>query len=338
MTDEARTRTARPKALEFFAGIGGFSQATHGVIDVRAAFDLSSHTLQVMAHNLSSELDEEAKPALIQRDVSTFTPEEFAAYDAQIWWMSPPCQPYTVRGLQRDLEDHRAKAFLHMLDAVEQVMPENLAMENVKGFWESEARQKILGVLKGAGYEVHEQVLCPSELGVPARRERYYLVASREELVKEDALEQSLLHDPPEKRKLKDYLDGDELDEETRAALEVSEQVQEKFAHAMRIFEWDDPVASLNCFTSAYGKTFRYSGAYVREADGKVRFFSARELLRLLGFSESFEFPAGMTRKQKYRYIGNSLSLPAVRHVLRRLACTLPESKGSPLRQGAAMM
>lgn len=325
--DQHTLHRRRPRALEFFAGIGGFSEATAGVFDVLAAFDLSSHTLDVMRHNLETRtaVREGSPTKLFQRNVRTVTARELTAFDADIWWMSPPCQPYTVRGLQKDLEDHRARGFLHMLDLVERVLPPNLAMENVKGFWDSQARQRILEMLDAAGYQVDEQILCPSELGVPARRERYYLVASREGLVQDSLLEQSALHDLPVKKALKDYLDGDEAEgTQERETLYVSPQVQQKFAHAMRIFEWDDPAASLNCFTSAYGKTFRYSGAYLREADGRVRFFSARELLRLLGFSEDFEFPPGLTRKQKYRYIGNSLSLPAVRHILRRLACTHP--------------
>ena len=41
------------------------------------------------------------------------------ALNANLWWMSPPCQPYTLRGNRRDVADPRAQSLLRMIDLIE---------------------------------------------------------------------------------------------------------------------------------------------------------------------------------------------------------------------------
>lgn len=297
MTDEAHGAV---RALELFAGIGGFAEATRGKVEVAAALDISSHVLEVHALNHDGPIE--------QVNLEVLDAARVERYEADVWWMSPPCQPYTVRGKQRDLEDRRARSFLNMLDLIEALRPPHLAMENVEGFIRSQARERLLEVLDAAGYEVFERALCPTDLGVPARRERYYMVASREGLV-----------DPGEplcvERRLQRY-----LDEEVDEALFISPELVERHGPGMRILDIDDEDAVANCFTSAYGKTFRFSGSFLRHADGRVRYLSPREILRTLHFREDFALPGAFSRRQRYKYIGNSLSVIAVREVLRRFA------------------
>ena len=294
------------RAVELFAGIGGFGVASSAQVEVVAAIDLSSHALSVLSHNAP-------KTPTLQRSVERLKAETLAAYEADLWWMSPPCQPYTVRGQRRDLEDHRAAGLLHALDLIEACQPPRVALENVDGFYGSEAHARLLQTFERGGYEVWETRLCSSELGVPAKRERYYAIASRA-----GALDRASSWARWPARPLSSYLEPLEAIEES---LYVSLSDQERFARAMRIFERHEPEGSapLNCFTSAYGKTFRYSGAFLREAPGRVRYFAPRELLALLHFPGGYHLPEGITRRQAYRYIGNSLSLRAVREVLRRL-------------------
>ena len=88
----------------------------------------------------------------------------------------------------------------------------------------------------------------------------------------------------------------------------------------MRILDLDeDPEAVCNTFTSAYQKTWRSAGSFLR-VGGRVRFFSHAEIMRTLGFPEGYAFPAEFTSRQRYKYIGNSLSVHAVREVLTAFA------------------
>ena len=87
----------------------------------------------------------------------------------------------------------------------------------------------------------------------------------------------------------------------------------------MRIVRPEDLDAVANCFTSAYGKTYRFSGSFWRRPDDRVRYADERELLSLLHFPEDVFLSDGITRRQRYKYINNSLSVIAVREILRRL-------------------
>lgn len=51
----------------------------------------------------------------------------------------------------------------------------------------------------------------------------------------------------------------------------------------------------------------------------ELRWFSDREMLRLHGFPERFEFPAGLSLRQRFGLVGNSVNVELVTLLLRRL-------------------
>ena len=81
-----------------------------------------------------------------QLNLENVTAEELQVFGADFWWLSPPCQPYTVRGAGRDFEDPRALSFRRILDVMarmkENRLPLHLALENVEGFTRSEMRKQ----------------------------------------------------------------------------------------------------------------------------------------------------------------------------------------------------
>ncbi len=286
------------KVLELFSGIGGAAAAIGGAHEVVGALDISSHVLQAYRLNFDHPTR--------QANLGALSAGELGAYGADTWWMSPPCQPYTTRGLQNDLDDHRAQSLVHLLGCLRELTPTRLAMENVAGFEGSRAQELMRRTLDELGYEVHERILCPTELGVPARRPRYYLVASRDGLGEVPEPE----HTP---RRLVDFLEEEPDDE-----LWVPPEILEKHGRGMRILDPEDQDEVCNTFTSAYGKTWRSAGSYLRFGE-RVRRFSAAEILATLGFPGGYVFPSEFTRRQRYKYAGNSLSVVAVREALRPL-------------------
>jgi len=289
------------KALELFCGIGGFTAAASDGVEVVGALDNSMHVLQVYDLNHPGG-------ATRQINLEFIDDATLAAYGADFWWMSPPCQPYTVRGHQNDLDDRRAKSLVHLLGALSRLRPERVAMENVAGFWDSRARALMHDTLEGAGYAVHDFILCPTTLGIPNKRERYYLVASRTGL-SGHTIEPRPMHP------LAGY-----LDEVADEALFIDDALVDKHGPGMRILAREDaarPDTVSNCFTGAYGRTFRFSGSFLREADGRTRYFSTAEIARLLGFGDAFRVPDAFTQRQANKYLGNSLSVHAVREVIR---------------------
>jgi len=291
------------RALELFCGIGGFAAAAAGTnVRVAGAIDQSPAALEVYRLNFPGH-------DAWQLNLENVTLEELQSVEADFWWLSPPCQPYTVRGAGRDAADPRALSFRRILDLLarmhEDDLPSHIALENVEGFARSEMRARLVNLLSGRGYAIQECMLCPTELGVPMRRPRYYCMASRGRLEPP-----TLVVDMP-LRPLGDYLDGTGPDGE----LLLAGDVVERFGKGFRILDPKDPQAYTTCFTSGYGRSLMRAGSYLRCAGG-VRRFAPEEIARLLHFPEGFRFPDRMTLRKKWQLLGNSLSVAAVRKVL----------------------
>lgn len=262
------------------------------------AVDINENALEVYRLNFRH-------PATA-RTLDTISDRELCRGNPDLWWLSPPCQPFTTRGLRRDMEDPRAASFLWLLEKLGSLRPRHMALENVPGFVGSETHSRLLSTLKRVDYHFQERLLCPSELGLPNRRQRYYLVASRESL---------LPMAPPQKSPapLESFLDPfphPELFVDTRTVAD--------YGRALDRARVDDPRALTACFTSAYGRSPVRSGSYL-ETDKGLRRFSPQEILRLLGYPRDFLLPPGLPRSTGWRLVGNSLSIPPVRLTLSQL-------------------
>ncbi|MEM9594696.1 MAG: DNA cytosine methyltransferase [Acidobacteriota bacterium] len=308
------------RCLELYCGIGGFAAAVSGSgASVVAAVDVNLLALGVYRANFPH--------AAISAHLDTFATERLAQLDAELWWASPPCQPFTRRGLRRGLGDPRGATFRALLGHLDGVRPKYFAMENVVGFAGSDAHRALRRTLSGAGYRtVREMELCPSELGIPNRRPRFYLVAARGDL-RDVAAEPTPSTGRP--GDLQALLDPEPVDE----ALRPGGDLLKRYDGALHIVDPTDPSAVTGCFTSAYGRSPVRSGSYLRAADGGVRRFSPSEILRLLGFPAGFRLPAELTLRQGWRLVGNSLSLEPVRRVLAAVPELSALEGPSPLRR-----
>jgi DNA (cytosine-5)-methyltransferase 1 len=231
---------------------------------------------------------------------------QLEALDAEMWWMSPPCQPFTVRGQRRDIADPRCEALLHLMDLIASVRPTHIGFENVPAFQGSRAHAMLREVLDKAGYQWQERLLCHSQLGVPNKRRRFYLVASLETLAEPAPV---LRRD----RHLSTYLSAS-----PDPSLTLEQDLLERFGDALPITHLDDPWPDTFCYTSAYGKSPVFAGSYVKDMTG-IRRLSPREILRLHHFPDTYELPPSLTLRRAYHLVGNSLSVLAVREVLRPL-------------------
>lgn len=98
-----------------------------------------------------------------------------------MWLLSPPCQPYTRQGLQKQSADARASSFLRILEIIPELMqpPVMLFVENVVGFETSDTHQKMVQILEESQFVTQEFILSPLQFGVPYSRPRYFCLAKR---------------------------------------------------------------------------------------------------------------------------------------------------------------
>ncbi|MEM7479570.1 MAG: DNA cytosine methyltransferase [Acidobacteriota bacterium] len=290
------------RVLELFCGIGGGAVALGERAEVAAAVDISEPALRAYRYNFPTH-------RTLTRTIESLQGDDLAAYEADLWWLSPPCQPFTRRGLGRDLDDPRSAGLLRILDLLaddrfDALRPRYLALENVGGFETSRAAKRLRGVLGETGYHLRERLLCPSELGMPSRRPRYYMIAARHTPF-------GPWRDEPVSTPLASCLDP-----RPDPALSLAPDTAHRYRHALDRVSADDVGAVTACFTSAYGRSPVRSGSYLEQGDG-LRRFSPGEILRLLGFPASFRLPPDLPRDKAWRLVGNSLSVPAVQAVLR---------------------
>ncbi|KAF9114498.1 tRNA (cytosine-5-)-methyltransferase [Mortierella sp. AM989] len=169
------------RVLEFYSGIGGmhyaFDKSGHQG-EILKAFDINTTANEVYAHN-------HGKKQLAQRNIEAVPIEFYDKQLADVWLMSPPCQPYTRTGNQEGSKDNRAKSFLYLMDILPKMTnpPNYILLENVKGFEESDSRDLLVEALTGAGYEYQELLITPLQIGIPNSRMRYYCLARKTRVV-----------------------------------------------------------------------------------------------------------------------------------------------------------
>jgi len=286
------------RIVDLFCGIGGVPEAARAVesASVVAAIDIdrTSNEGYALNHRIHPRCQ-------TLESIDAIAP-------CDLLWLSPPCQPYTRRGNQNQEHDPRSHALSHLISIIDRDPPAALILENVPEFLDSTHHRDLARILDRHGFATMHELLCPTQWGIPMRRRRFYLRAVRGV--------QSLAPIQPvaECRPMKVFLDEAAWDD---AELRVPQSLQECYAAAMDIVEADRTDSIAACFTSAYGNSPVRAGSYLRSTRrNHLRRFSPREIARLMGYRDDFRWPRGTSLRQRYRMIGNALSVQVTRALM----------------------
>lgn len=316
------------RAVEFFSGIGAFAESIGGHctkpavdacvarasteydialtlskdVEILAAFDQNAEANATYKFNFGLNPTSRNLDSIREGDIPS----------ADLWWMSPPCTPFSRRGNRLDLQDNRSAAFCNLLELLHKHRPELFFMENVGGFIGSAGEELLTGSLTRAGYRYACVSLCPSLFGVPCRRPRVFYVASTSDRfdvqVDTSDIRQS------EFRTLAEYLDNEP---DPRTFLES--HLQERYQKGFDIVDASRDDARAICFTSGYGRTMKVGGSFLRMKNDQLRRFSPAEIMRLLGFSDSFRFPPDISFRNQWKLAGNSVDITCMRYLFSRI-------------------
>ena len=281
-----------------------------------------------------------------------------AAHNANLWTMSPPCQPFTstTNAKRLDGRDPRTAGFRSILmlldDLSQEEKPKWIVLENVKGFVGSDMLEEFYDCLGRNGYRWREYLLSPMQIGIPNHRRRYYLVAEKDSarLACErggDSIRETLpcIEDGKEeirRRPLMEYIDQGMTDEEMSQFIVSDEILAKPWAKSLPIVSATDTMS--HCFTAAYGRVVhRATGALLltdtdhpsveqhpelidrddmTKLSGKLRKFTPRELLRIFGYGDGFHFPESISLEHQYKLIGNSVNVEMIAKVVEVLLLT----------------
>ena len=74
--------------------------------EVVGAYDINEHANQTYRENFGH--------SPCARNIEHLRPEDIDRLHADLWTMSPPCQPFTTLGLRRDHQDARTTPLFHL--------------------------------------------------------------------------------------------------------------------------------------------------------------------------------------------------------------------------------
>jgi DNA (cytosine-5)-methyltransferase 1 len=162
------------KAIDLFAGAGGLSL---GLIE--AGFEVIA---AVECDSAAAATYRSLHPGtkVLQDDINKVDLTQFIG-EIDVVAGGPPCQPFSTGGLRRGADDPR-NGLPAMLAAVELLRPRAVLMENVPGLAGPKGREYLLWLLRrlqSLGYEPEHGVLDAADYGVPQRRRRLVICASR---------------------------------------------------------------------------------------------------------------------------------------------------------------
>ncbi|KAA0192478.1 tRNA aspartic acid methyltransferase 1 [Fasciolopsis buskii] len=163
------------RVLELYSGIGGIRCAIEKSTlpySIRMAVDINDLASAVYNHNFPQS------PAC-NRVIESLSVSELSRLHADLWTMSPPCQPFTRLGNKMCEADSRSESLFHVLTLIAAIRPRFIFLENVKGFETSESCYELLKTLDSNNYLYQQFLLSPLQFGIPNCRLRFYLVAWR---------------------------------------------------------------------------------------------------------------------------------------------------------------
>ena len=165
--------------IDLFSGAGGMTLgAKNAGIDIKLAVELDPHAAatyklnhpEVSVHNNDIRLLQEIP---VQREEG----------DVSVLFGGPPCQGFSTSNQRtRNAENtgnYLYQEFVRVTDIWE---PDWVVFENVRGITETENGaflEQTINDLTGLGYTCEHQILNAADFGVPQRRSRLFVVASR---------------------------------------------------------------------------------------------------------------------------------------------------------------
>jgi DNA (cytosine-5)-methyltransferase 1 len=289
--------------IDLFCGIGGFHEAASS-FDLECVFacDIDAEARKAYEHNYG----------LAPFGDLTGIPDSKIP-DHDILFAGFPCQPFSIIGSRKALDDPRGGLYKEIIRIIESKRPEAVLLENVKQLATINHGRVLSGIeddIRRLGYHFEYRVLNALNFGVPQKRERVIMVAARNPLTAFQWPEGGIKMKPLSKI----------LEENPDSKHFVSGRIKRsrKQAHSAECKPaiWHENKSG-NISSYPYSCALRAGASYnYLLVDGERR-LTPREMLRLQGFPDSFKIVCNdsQTRKQS----GNAVPVPMIKAVLGNL-------------------
>jgi len=314
-----------------FAGIGGFCKAFSAEnFKVLWANELDPFAAATYRANLSDV-------RLYEKSIEELSVLHDGLQAVDVLTAGFPCQPFSVAGSQKGFSDPRGKVFFEIVRILKEFGPRRpkiVVLENVPGLLfhaKGTTFSKMVNSLQSAGYwfmppRCYQILNTMNFTDIPQSRDRLFMVA-----LSWDYFEEFSFEFPAQQvattRPVRDFLDlhqkADEalyFDPESRWAKLFEESMKEGNPDGVyqlrRYYVRENKSDAVFTLTANMGEG-GHNVPTIRD-DWGIRKLSPEECARLQGFeSGSFHFPEDMSRTQRYRQVGNAVTVPLVRLLAR---------------------
>ncbi|WP_328342787.1 DNA cytosine methyltransferase [Micromonospora sp. NBC_00421] len=350
-----------PRAIELFCGCGGLST---GILDagiqVLAGFDHDAPSIKTFNYN-----HQYRGGYGYVADLASLSGKELLELanvrgSVDLVAGGPPCQPFSVAGKKRGLDDKRGNLIFRFADIVRELSPTAFLFENVPNLAKMDGGSlagRLKDELSALGYEVYASILTAADYGVPQARKRFFLVGLPTGM-------KFAFPAPTHAEKIdlfgetKPYLTaadaiGDLPDVGTDRAREIPNH--EPTMHSAKMVQaFRELLPGTRDKKSFHDRLHPDRLSYtLRAGSGNFsplrpvhykydRVISVRESARIQGMDDSFIWPDPLPRLQQYRQVGNAVPPPLAQAVAARMADVLGweasphETKGDPSTRPAA--
>ncbi len=289
------------KAIDLFSGCGGMSLGFQNAgFEILAAYDNWEPAVNVYKKNFSHPIFSDD---LADEDVQ----DRIASQCPDVIFGGPPCQDFSSAG-HRNESLGRASLSISYGNIIAKSKPEYFVMENVPEITKSETLNKVVDILRNAGYGITTIVLDTSLCGVPQSRKRFFMVGHLQD--KDDFLLSILtshLADKP--MSMYDYF-GDSL------GTEYYFRVPRSYSRR-GVFSIYEPCQTIRGVDRPIPKGYKGHPSDPVEIGPKVRALTVLERSYVQTFPKSFVFEG--TKTNLNQMIGNAVPVKLAEYVAKAL-------------------
>lgn len=334
-------KTESLRALDLFAGIGGFHLAFKSVFPQGKV---------VMA----SEIDEYCRETYYEnfgmspRGDITKIPS-FQIPDFDLLMAGFPCQPFSKAGLsclrylgrKNGFEyENKGNLFFEIVRILNDKQPHAFILENVPNLVNHNSGstfEVILRTLYDLGYIVYWEILDAYDFGLPQKRPRLYIVGFRERIQFEFPKKHKYyisLYDYYDDRGFFSYavVDGENyvISEERWERIKRHKAKQKRKGNNFGYVIVDPQIDPVPTLTARYWK----DGQEIllkRGENNRPRMLSPFECAMIMGFPHNCAIHNN--KREAYKQFGNSIPIPVVRAIICKMKTALVNPKKNPQKQ-----
>jgi DNA (cytosine-5)-methyltransferase 1 len=333
------------KSGALFAGIGGFCLGFQSSgFQTCWANEIDPVTCSTFRHNFPHI-------RLVEKDVRELTVKAHDLEPVDVLHAGFPCQSFSQAGARTGFSDDRGMLFFEIIRIIkefEDKKPAVLVLENAPflkygegGMW----LNTVISEIQRAGYWFRpanvQELDLTTYTGLPQKRPRLYMTAFSVDHFRDGRFSVPVPSSTPIQKKATDLIDfkGSQsseyyIHEENRYFNMLRNLYRDtedtKYIYQLRkYFVRTAPPGVCPTLTANMGWG-GHNVPFIWDSKG-LRKLTERECLRLQGFPDTYEFPAGISMRRRYSQVGNAVSPPMATLLAKGVADRLVHQVKEPI-------